>query len=251
MAFVRRPQGFSKDAARELNAWFETLAGQRLAEHEQQLLSAEFRRLFAPLLVQIGGPVDAIRHSSAAHKLWITPEPMPDSEVGQVNGWAAQLPLAGNIADAVLLMHTLDVTRHPQAVLREAIRILRPGGSLLILGFDPTGWIGIKRSLRLRGQRAPWLRKQRLVDWLALLDCRVEQLQCAGYPKRLAALSAYNAPGAAIYLMRVKKERLIPPNALRQRLRGRLMPLAGSRSQAQVGRSVARDSVVVPFKRRR
>lgn len=245
-----RDDSFNRHIYAYLNQWFDGPQGQRLMALQQAKLASEFRRLFSPLLVQIGGPADLIRDSNAAHKIWVTPFTMSDAQVPQVCARPEQIPLAGNSADAVLLLHTLDACDHPQLALREAVRVLRPGGTLLAIGFDPTGWMGLTRSLPFRVNRINWLRKRRLADWLGLLGCHVERIQCAGYPKRFEGLARFNAPGAGFYFMRVKKERLAPPNALRHRLRGRLMSLAGARSQAQLGRSVASHSVVVPFKRR-
>ena len=243
MALIRNATQFSRTATRSLNHLFESPVGQRLRVAERDALAFEFRRLFSPLIVQVGGPDPWIEASPAAHKIWVVADPVNDVQVPQVSGWPAQLPLAGNTADALVLAHALDTTRHPQAVLREAVRVMRPGGTLLVVGFDPTGWIGLTRALGLRGPRALWLRKQRLVDWLTLLDCRVERLSTLGHSSRLSALTHWNLPGGSFYLMRVKKERIVPPSALRQRLRGRLLSLGGARGQVQLGRSVTGHSV--------
>jgi 2-polyprenyl-3-methyl-5-hydroxy-6-metoxy-1,4-benzoquinol methylase len=50
-------------------------------------------------------------------------------EIGDMHA----LPVADNSFDTVLLMHALTYTRQPQIVLKEAERVLRPGGRLLAL----------------------------------------------------------------------------------------------------------------------
>ena len=116
-----------------------------LTDEQRALLSHSFRRLFCPLMIQVGGPVDLISDSSAGRKVWVVSDTKGASQSPQIEGWSAQLPIANNSADAILLHHALDVTRHPQ-VLREAVRVLRPGGTLLVLGFNPAGARGLARQ---------------------------------------------------------------------------------------------------------
>ncbi len=54
-------------------------------------------------------------------------------------------PLQSKSMDAVLLHHVLDWTTRPQRVLREASRVLSPGGSIIIMGFNPLSLGGLSR----------------------------------------------------------------------------------------------------------
>jgi FkbM family methyltransferase len=47
-------------------------------------------------------------------------------------GMTDYLPLAGNSVDLVLLAHVIEHLYHPIQILREAVRVLRPGGKLLL-----------------------------------------------------------------------------------------------------------------------
>ncbi|MFO1364131.1 MAG: class I SAM-dependent methyltransferase [Burkholderiales bacterium] len=84
-----------------------------------------------------------------------------------------QLPLAPQSVDLVVLPHVLEFDPDPHQILREAERVLRPEGQIVIAGFNPVSLWGLKR--RLRGRRAgyPWcgefISLLRLRDWLKLL----------------------------------------------------------------------------------
>ncbi len=100
-----------------------------------------------------------------------------------LNAQFSALPFAADSIDAVLLPHTLELVDDPYAVLREAERILRPEGSLMICGFNPwSGW-GLRRTLArtLDGAVFPpdiqrMISELRLKDWMALLGLDVDKV---------------------------------------------------------------------------
>jgi len=85
-----------------------------------------------------------------------------------------QLPLANQSLDLLALPHALELTVDPRHVLREAERVLRPEGQLVISGFNPLSAWGVRhRFTRRRQASAPWDARfvglLRLKDWLQLL----------------------------------------------------------------------------------
>lgn len=61
-------------------------------------------------------------------------------ELLQMNGESLSFPKAH--FDYVVLSHVVAVVAHPQQLLQEACRVLKPGGSLLILNhFTPNNWL--------------------------------------------------------------------------------------------------------------
>ncbi|WP_299270305.1 class I SAM-dependent methyltransferase [Halorientalis sp.] len=61
-----------------------------------------------------------------------------EHDVEGARGDAARLPVADESVDAVLILDALHHMARPDAVIEEAARVLRPGGVLASLEFDPT-----------------------------------------------------------------------------------------------------------------
>ena len=80
----------------------------------------------------------------------------------------AHLPLPAASVDGVVLHHALETSLDRRGALREAARVLRPGGRLLILGINPVSlWLLAKPAVAFRHMKP--VSVPRLRDWLALL----------------------------------------------------------------------------------
>lgn len=149
----------------------------------------------------------------------------------QVLAAVQALPFASQSLDLLVLPHVLEFAASPHQVLREAERVLRPEGRLLILGFNPVSLWGLRRWLGPK-QGYPWnghfLRLSRVKDWLALLNfeivagrmgCYAPPVQRAGWLARCRFMEAAGdrwwALGGGVYMLhavkRVQGMRLITP----------------------------------------
>lgn len=177
--------------------WLATPLGRRCLRHEQRLVRQALDCVFGEQLLQIGSwgagdqflryartqraavldePVSA-RPDDLCQSLIATAEPVatkPDTGKPhtRIGSRLDRLAIASDSIDVILLPHTLERSRSPHAVLREAARVLRPDGCLLSLCFAPTGLWGL-RHLTARGGYPPGsrqlIRERRLKDWLELL----------------------------------------------------------------------------------
>ncbi len=163
--------------AEPLRKWFSENMGQDLLESEQRILDRLLPGLYGVHLAQIG--IDPLRNlaesSSITHNFIIYHKLELGMQSNSIVAKAVELPLEHNSVDVVLLHHTLDFTSSPHQVLREAARILRPGGHLLIVNFNPVSWWGISRLLTRASKKSVWqkahfLSHHRLIDWINLLE---------------------------------------------------------------------------------
>ncbi len=80
----------------------------------------------------------------------------------------AELPFAGSSIDGIVLHHALDVVPDRRGTLREAARVLKSGGRLVVVGFNPLSlWLLIKPMRAFRDLRP--LSVPRLEEWLTVL----------------------------------------------------------------------------------
>lgn len=211
-----------------VSRWFETPAGRATLEAER----AACRRLPAApgfrlmhLGVAPGTGVAECFPQTTRYSLAAAPAP----DAAAVVAFDA-LPLPSDTLDVVVLHHALDFARYPHQVLVEAARTLRPGGRLVLVGFDPYSSFGVAKWLisPLR-QQSVWrhnsLRRSRLVDWLALLGFAVDAPQrvTTGWQRSL------DGRGGRAYVITAAK-RVAPLRPLHHRtwLRGAALLGAGA-----------------------
>lgn len=170
----------------QLKAWFDSELGQELLNAERQAIERIVPTLFGMHLVQfsVDSRISLYKESPVTHCFSLIPQ--LDLGVDEFNIVASntEVPLAHESVDVVILHHTLDFTDSPHQVLREVSRILRPGGHVIIVGFNPLSIWGLYRLFSRKKTLAPWsghfISHRRLSDWLKLLEL-TELKHVSGY----------------------------------------------------------------------
>ena len=156
-----------------LAAWFRTPRGHRLLAAERQPTGDAVRHFHGDAMLWLGAtPLLLDTVSRCMVRLAIHARRRPcgrgAGDVRVVAGDAGELPLAAASVDGIVLHHVLESVADPRRVLREATRVLRPGGRLLVAGFNPLSlWAVAKPHRALRGLKP--VSALRLYDWLAVL----------------------------------------------------------------------------------
>jgi len=159
---------------KDREAWWQTKTGAYLFKQERALLKETLPTAFGYYLVQSGcwGPPGALMEASPIRTRLIVGDGGADGV--SVTGDPCYLPFTSDAVDAVLLPHTLEQVAEPEQVLREAERVLRGEGQVLVLGFHPLGPWGIVRHFRRRPEwDGRFLGLGRLKVWLAVLGFEV------------------------------------------------------------------------------
>ncbi|MCG8415048.1 MAG: methyltransferase domain-containing protein [Pseudomonadales bacterium] len=159
--------------------WFQSPLGEKVLNAERDITQPLIERLFGYHILQIGcnEEYSLIDHSPVGHKIIFAPTWRPGSRYPVADN--EELPLATDSMDVVVVHHALDFTEDSHRLLREATRVLRPGGQMLIVGFNPISHWGFWKLFKRR-TTIPWrgrfISKRRLTDWLQLLNLHIEEL---------------------------------------------------------------------------
>lgn len=211
-----------------LGQWFQTPQGIEVLKAEKAIAKPAISRLFGYHILQVGCHPDysLIEDSPVGHKILFA----PTWQAGKLQAVAdnEELPLAADSIDVVLVHHALDFTEDSHRLLREVTRVLRPGGHMLIVGFNPFSPWGFWKLFRSRA-RIPWrgrfISRGRLADWLQLMDLRIDRVQYGlhfspmkfnrllGHATRLEELGKrFNSPfGGAYFVLCVKQVATMTP----------------------------------------
>tara|TARA_R110001592_G_scaffold91754_3_gene268234 strand:- start:22922 stop:23731 length:810 start_codon:yes stop_codon:yes gene_type:complete len=167
---------------KELESWFQTALGRNLLANQREFISSIIQSYFGVFQLEIGVShrVPVGNPSNIAHKYFVIPEWSTDLPANVLVSESDELGLDSGSVDLVILHHSLDFAKDPHQTLREASRVLKSTGHLVIIGFNPTSSWGLRKVFN-RSKQAPWNNRfisgNRIVDWLNLLHFQVSDVE--------------------------------------------------------------------------
>ena len=238
----------------ELRAWCKQPLGRQLAHTEQELLHEILSDVFGYHLVVVDPSCapDSLGASRIMHRVVQSCTGKGLDEAPGLLACAEALPLQADSVDAIVLPHVLELAADAHQVLREIDRCLIPEGHLIILGFNPYGWWGVRRLLFGWRGSVPWSMRfvsmPRLKDWLSLLGFDTVQTRYlfphppwqygSGKPKSgfLQRLHRDRWPLLAASYVLVARKRVATLTPVKPRWRPRRAVLAGGIAETNQGR---------------
>jgi SAM-dependent methyltransferase len=178
------------DGPIELRHWFQSSIGEVYRHAESKLLSTKLSENFRSEVLQldfIGWEDEFHEAMRFAHYTILDKHTNERSKYTTVLGEAENLPIDTCSVDIVIMPHTLEFEDNPHQVLREAARVLKPEGIILLMGFNPWAFWHVPRFLPQVKQKTPWngrfISRRRVADWLKLLSFEIEVNEgCCFFP---------------------------------------------------------------------
>lgn len=157
------------------NDWLcHSAGGQYVNSWQQQQYDKAVSDFFGYYALKIGAaPIQALQSSRIQHQ-WQLGDQCPPRPSEHLCAAAEALPFESEQFDLLVMPHALELSHQPHAALREACRVLRPEGRLIITGFNPARLIASVRPRLPTQQLGKPIGFLRLRDWLHLLNLEVQ-----------------------------------------------------------------------------
>jgi SAM-dependent methyltransferase len=220
--------------------WLTTPQGRHLLVQEKKWLNDQLRQIGGHQLLQVSATNHVFfKRSMAANKVVLHFSPLINLNtktaiLGEIDSW----PIATESINILVLHHVLDFVENPHTFLREASRVLTPGGHVICCGFNPWSGLGFWRHFSLRLRSGNYIRPARLKDWFKLLgfDVKVEQyvMYKTGNQAFEKKAQRYNLPIGGAYLTTLRKsvQSITPVMSLWKKQKAPLIALSSfSRTQ--------------------
>lgn len=231
-----------------LSGWLATAQGAYVLGWEHAQFDSAVDDVFGYRAVQIGLPeVDFLRQNRIQFRFTLALEPGAALAADPL-----QLPLESQSIDLLALPHVLEFHHNPHEVLREAERVLRPEGHVVISGFNTASLWRMRQLLPFMGRATPWdahfIGLLRLRDWLRVLGfelnggkfgCYVPPFANSKWLERFAFMDKAGARWwpvlGGVYVVRAVKRvaglRLVTPAWRQERARRRALAPVTQSSQ--------------------
>lgn len=226
--------------------WFASPLGRALLADQVACVDAHVGELGGARQLHIGISPELLlaTRSDFSQRIVATPYWQPGLPKGALVCDPDELPIPDGSIDLVILHHSADFSAWPHQVLREAVRVLRGGGHLVLVGFNPLSSWGVRKLLS-RHRYGPWggrfLLRSRMEDWIHLLDCVVERsgsyffrlpMQNPGAMQRLEVMESVGAqamlPVGAYYCILATRRVGAPVARRRAWVPAKVIPLSSA-----------------------
>jgi SAM-dependent methyltransferase len=176
-----------KQDPEDYKRWLSTVSAQRMLALQSAWLQNQIGHLNGHHLMYHGldTNMECLSSSPIKHKFRMA---LPwQQDVIDADAWMTSndWPLPDQSIDMVVMQHSLDFTRRPHQMIREASRVLVPDGNIVIIGFNPWSWWGGVRAIMPFASRMPWVANmvsmRRLKDWLTLLGFTISDSVTLGH----------------------------------------------------------------------
>lgn len=150
--------------------WLQTEAlGRYILEKEQAFYNKACEDIFGPYSLQLGlTDISFLQNSRIPTHIRLGQDPCAN-----LIATAEHIPCDWRSVDLVVLPHTLELSDNPHQILNEAQRVLVPEGKIIITGFNPASFFGLRKQLPHLPPRKQMVGLWRLKDWLKLLGFKI------------------------------------------------------------------------------
>lgn len=186
---------------RNLQHWNQWLPhhfwGRHLLAAEAQIMSQLLNKHYGKhaLLLGVAHQSSLLNATTIPFHSLISPFVTKEDIPGYIEGDMHELPIITGSVDLVLLPHTLEFIDNPRQLLSEACRIIKPEGLIVICGFNPYSFWGLRRMLthdKITPWNANFIPAGKIKSWLQLADFELEQHQSICFAPPFKKQSLYN-----------------------------------------------------------
>jgi len=168
----------------QLVRWYQSATGRQCLRFFETALHEHWSPAVRSFVLQLGDhPIYSFfSNDDSLHGAFSV---LPHRSADSVAALYEALPFKEHSFDAVVLPHVLEYVRSPQEVLAESMRVLKPEGVLLIMGFNPYSLWGLFHLVLRFTATQPWggrlLGLGKLRSFLSQLDCIIDVYQTDCY----------------------------------------------------------------------
>jgi len=155
--------------------WLAQDLGVNLLETEKEYLSHKLVEQYGKHILLIGVPhqYELMKQSTISNQVLLTSIINRHKHKNCIESEYYKLPIIPGSIDLVIVPHTFEFIDNPHQLLIEACRVVKPEGLIIIFGFNPFSFWGLKKW-SVKSKNMPWqgsfIYSNKIKNWLKLAD---------------------------------------------------------------------------------